>query len=88
MSNFKAGDLAVTLIDLPPLMAGSIVELVEHIAKGDVVLTPQGPRVANGEGWICAHALVPLNAAYAASALMPLRGDFQPERQKSQEVPA
>lgn len=88
MSKFKSGDLAVTLIDLPPLMAGSIVELVEHIAPGDVVLTPQGPRVATGDGWICAHALAPLNAAYGVNALMPLRGDFQPERQKSQEVPA
>lgn len=88
MSKFKPGDLALTLIDLAPVMAGSIVELVEHIAKGDVVLTPEGPRVAIGEGWICAHALVPLNAAYAVSALMPLRGDFQPEQEKAKEVEA
>lgn len=88
MSNFKVGDLALTLIDLAPVMAGSIVELVEHITKGDVVLTLEGPRVAICEGWICAHPMVPKNCAYAVSALMPLRGDFQPEQEKAKEVEA
>ncbi|MFI8981475.1 hypothetical protein [Ectopseudomonas khazarica] len=84
----KVGDLALTLIDLPPVMAGSVVELVERLTKGDIVNTPSGPLVALGDGWICAHELVPRNAAYADKALMPLRGDFTPEREKSSEVPA
>lgn len=88
MSQFKVGDFALTLIDLPPLMAGSVVELVERLTKGDIVKTPYGPLVALGNGWICAHELVPLNAAYSDKALMPLRGDFTPEREKSREVPA
>lgn len=84
----KVGDLALTLIDLPPVMAGSVVELVERLTKGDIVNTPSGPLVALGDGWICAHELVPRNAAYSDKALMPLRGDFTPERKKDAEVPA
>jgi len=82
----EVGGMALTLIDLPPVMAGSVVELLERITKGDYVDTPSGRYVAKGDGWICAHDLAPLNAAYADKSLMPLRGDFQPERQRSKEV--
>ncbi|WP_339733175.1 hypothetical protein [uncultured Pseudomonas sp.] len=84
----EVGGMALTLIDLPPVMAGSVVELLERLTEGDIVDTPSGPHVALGNGWICAHELAPLNAAYADKSLMPLRGDFQPERQLSKEVPA
>lgn len=82
----EVGALALTLIDLPPVMAGSVVELLERLTEGDLVDMPSGPHVALGNGWICAHELAPGNAAYADKALMPLRGDFQPERQRSKEV--
>lgn len=88
MSKFKPGDLALTLIDLPPVMAGSVVELETKITKGDLVHTPSGPLIANGNGWICIHDLVPGKCAYGENALMPLRGDFQPEQQKTKEVEA
>lgn len=84
----EVGAMALTLIDLPPIMAGSVVELIERITKGDFVDTPSGRYVAKGDGWICAHELAPLNAAYADKSLMPLRGDFAPEQQKSHAVPA
>lgn len=86
MSQFKPGDLAITLIDLPPVMAGSVVELETKITKGDLVRTPSGLLIANGNGWICIHELVPGKCAYGDSALMPLRRDFQPEQQKAKEV--
>ena len=82
----EVGALALTLIDLPPVMAGSVVELLERITKGDFVDTPSGRHVAKGDGFICAHELAPLNAAYADRSLMPLRGEFQPQRQLSKEV--
>jgi len=85
---FKPGDLALTLIDLPPVMAGSVVELVERLVKGNIVNTPSGPMVALCDGWICAHDLVPGNAGYADNSLMQLRGDFAPDQLKSKAVPA
>lgn len=88
MSKFKVGDLALTLIDLPPVMAGSVVELETKITKGDIVYTQSGPMLANGNGWICIHELIPGKYAYGDNALMPLRKDFQPEQQKSREVEA
>lgn len=88
MSNFKAGDPAITLIDLGPIMAGSVVELDCPIAKGDVIKHPSGRLIALENGWICLHPMVPGRVAYKECALMPLRGDPDPERQKALEVPA
>lgn len=84
----EVGALALTLIDLSPVMAGSVVELLERITPGDIVDTPYGRRTALGNGWICAHELAPGNIGYADKALMPLRGDFAPEPLKSHAVPA
>lgn len=70
----EVGSLALTLIDLPPVMAGSVVELVERFTQGDIIHTPSGRHVALCNGWICAHALAPGKAGYADKALMPLRG--------------
>lgn len=88
MSRFKAGDPAITLIDLGPIMAGSVVELEWPIAKGDVIEHPSGSLIALENGWICLHPLVPGKVAYKESALMPLRGDPDPENQKAVEVSA
>lgn len=88
MSELKEGELALTLIDLEPVMAGSIVELLMRVEKGDAVDTPQGVMFARANGWICAHHLAPGNCGYEDGSLMPLRGDFQPEREKQQEQPA
>lgn len=88
MSNFRAGDPAITLIDLSPIMAGSVVELECAIAKGDVIEHPGGRLIALENGWICRHHLAPGKVAYAESALMPLRGDPEPEKQKAVEASA
>lgn len=99
MSNFKAGDLAM-LTD--PNNFGTTVELVSfHVGphqinhhEGHCQTIPSG-----ASGWIVrADAIVSENIlgdfipvrelAFREKWLMPLRGDFQPEREKSQEVPA
>ncbi len=85
-SELKVGDLAITLIDLTPVMAGSVVELIMRVEKGDAVDTPQGVMYARANGWICAHHLAPGNCGYEDGSLMPLRGDFEPEQQKAREV--
>ncbi|SHM77805.1 hypothetical protein [Phytopseudomonas punonensis] len=85
-NQFKVGDLAITLIDLPPVMAGSVVELLEYFSRGDIIRGPVRDHIARLPGWICAHQLVPLNAAYGEHSLMPLRGDFEPEQQKQREA--
>ena len=85
---FAPGDLALTLVDLPPVMAGSVVELDCHIEAGDLIDTPSGTLQANGNGWICIHPLVPGKCAYADASLMPLRGDHFLPLTKANEVPA
>jgi hypothetical protein len=87
--NFKPGDLALTLIGLPVLPAGSVVELQERIPKGEPIRDIDGTcYIAGADGWRCSHGAIDARLIYADIDLMPLRGDFQPERQKSKEVPA
>lgn len=88
MSQFKEGDPAVTLVSLTILPAGSVVELYRAIKPGDNVCTESNPIYATVPGWWCAHAEVGDRLPFAESSLMPLRGDFTPEREKSSEVPA
>lgn len=86
---FKAGDLALTLIDLYPVMSGSVVELRVRIAKGELVHTPKGILRALEDGWICDHPDAPGGIGYCDTALMPLRGDFTPEElRQEQEIEA
>lgn len=102
MHNFKAGDLALIVVDENPNRIGKCVELVRLVQPdewyrppvecdllvnntsgsavwlvlGDVSCTTYGGQLIRGFCQKC------------PSRLMPLRGDFAPERQKSQEVPA
>lgn len=87
--NFKPGDLALALVG--PFM-GQAVELIRFVSPGEVVTSLDGKRsyvfaptlgiggwhVSVGEESVILHE----------KQLMPLRGDFQPERQKASEVPA
>lgn len=92
MSNLKAGDMALYIGDkMENLCAGSIVTLEVHIPSGETVHLPDaippqsffmlrecwGVRDDNGRGYVVHH-----------EKLMPLRGDFSLERQKSQEMTA
>lgn len=90
MSQFKVGDLALTKVDRSGVPAMSQVELDRFVRKGEKASAFGGGQFAAPEdAWLCAspyvpHGLVP----YRSTELMPLRGDFTPEREKSSEVPA
>jgi hypothetical protein len=87
MSNFKAGDLA--LIKYGDA-AGELVELVSrHTTDGEVVRGVADTFVADGGvQWLVSWVHEGAEGLYDEHWLMPLRGDFQPEQQKSREVPA
>jgi hypothetical protein len=80
---FKPGDLALTKVYDAALPAGSQVELVRYIAKGELVY--KGFR-APTPGWICAKPGITAILAYGEHELIPLRGDFAPEQQKAREA--
>jgi len=89
--NFKPGDLALLLIGIGPLGAGSAVELIKRIDAGtEVDLVGGGKAECLECSWVFSHSQIPApGLAFAAERLlMPLRGDFAPERQKSREVAA
>ncbi len=86
--NFKPGDLALTLMDLGDVTQGSAVEIVDRIEAGDFVSVEGRIHMTTESGWSCVQPSCAHRLAYPDRALMPLRGDFAPERQKSQEVPA
>ena len=100
MSNqFKPGDLALIVSCYEPSNIGKCVELVEMVAPGDCY---QAGRflVENNSGVPVWHVIGDVTSDFgdgdvmsghaqkASCRLMPLRGDFQPERQQSREVPA
>lgn len=87
-SVFKVGDSALTLIQLPVLPAGSVVVLEKKIWPGDNLASEQRPIIAIAEGWWCRHSDVGSGLPFAEKSLMPLRGDFASEPQKTTEVEA
>ena len=88
MSQFKSGDLAITLVSLSILPAGSVVELYRAINPGENLASEQSPIYAMVHGWWCAHSEIGDRLPFAETSLMPLRGDFSAEPVKSSEVPA
>lgn len=99
---FKPGDLALIVNSKIVENIGRVVELVRSTDAG-IIKTPCGGYVANPDRLAClivaGEALkakrvldgaASLNSfgAVAEKNLMPLRGDFQHERQQSREVPA
>lgn len=83
--NFKPGDLALTLISLSILPAGSVVELYKAINPGDNLNCARHPIPAVRKGWWCARGEIGDRLPFAETSLMPLRGDFSHERQKTKE---
>lgn len=78
MSKFKAGDLALMKKAWHQENVGRCVELVCVNAAYSKIIR-ETAWIVKGEG----------PGAWAPESwLMPLRGDFQPEQQKSREVPA
>ncbi|EME90393.1 TPA: hypothetical protein ACID5V_004145 [Pseudomonas aeruginosa] len=78
MSKFKAGDLALIVSAQYEENLGTVVQLVRvdgfySLISGETSWLVEG----EGRGCYCRE-----------SALIPLRGDFQPEQQKAKEVEA
>lgn len=89
MSQFKPGDLALVISGGK---LGETAELVRFVEPGDLVVSPttgkeyQFRPAAGVGGWLCCFR--DCMAIKHEKNLMPLRGDFSPEQQKSQEVSA
>jgi hypothetical protein len=86
---FKPGDLALTLASRFGIPAMCQVELVVYLMKGQKAEEPDGQLwTAPHDGWIVGRENEIGYGFFAPQQLMPLRGDFTPEQQKSQEVAA
>ena len=84
--NFKPSDLALTLISLPAAAAGSVVQLDERVMANQIFeIKGVGTFLSKDTGWLCSREGQPHILAYADTSLMPLRGDFTHEQQKSKE---
>lgn len=103
MSLFKAGDLALVVeCKLVPENVGCVVELIQHLRKDEEYLAPDRiERYADAECWLVQGRVRGLSrkpdgtiistyghACFQERRLMPLRGDFAPDREKCREVPA
>lgn len=101
MSKFKAGDLALIVDCILPELIGKVVELVEKVPPG--LSARAGKRnwrnmgedeswIITGDGLLCMTVIGNIEpdrfTLISEKKLMPLGGDLQPEREKSQEVPA
>ena len=99
-NQFKPGDLALVIDASIESNLGMVVELIRKTSDSKITL-PDGERVGNPEMKVCwvvvADGLVTTNklkpepfmvkyAAVPERCLMPLRGDFSHEQQKSREV--
>lgn len=81
--NFKPGDPALTLVNDRDLPAMSEVVLLSRFEKGEYIGFAFHAPTA---GWFVRHAAAIDPLPFGEAELMPLRGDFAPERQKSREV--
>lgn len=101
MSNFKSGDLALIVGGSMPDQLGKVVELLFFIRSREEYAVPGYAHlvrnVSGGDVWLVKGDVGMLHeeggsvdgfCQKAESNLLPLRGDFQPEQQKSREVPA
>lgn len=85
--NFKPGDLALVIAGGH---LGETAEIIRFVQPGEVVVSPSSGRkyqfrpAAGIGGWLCSFK--DCQAIKHEKNLMPLRGDFAPERQKSLEV--
>lgn len=98
MSQFKPGDPAIIIgYTTSPTNLGKSCELVAFLSPGeriDFAVNGFGGvrHIGDRAGWfVVGDALVSTSGSHGYTIvleknLMPLRGDFQPEQQKSQEV--
>lgn len=87
MSKFKAGDLALTLVDTLTWPAMTVVELHTFHLPGALIEQCKGIRRTSVAVWECVSAHDDKYAyLYYPHTLMPLRGDFQPEQELTREL--
>jgi len=92
--NFKPGDLAILLTDVGPLVSGAVVTLVRLVPAGyrfEALISnvSKGETVLERAMWRLGHQDIPRGEGAMApeSKLMPLRGDFAPDRQQDHQQP-
>ena len=98
---FKPGDLAVIVRCAIQSEIGKSVEIVREIPPGGTIVGLAGKRWVNPKAvpllivrgdllfvrnYTKQRYEVSDHAAYKASDLMPLKGDFEPEQQKAKEA--
>jgi hypothetical protein len=83
---FKPGDLAILLTNVETVTAGSIVTLNKFVPYGAF----EEGVLFGADVWTFDHPIIPDDEEGFCEQkyLMPLRGDFTPQQQKSREVPA
>jgi len=88
MSNqFKPGDLALTLKPGFGFPAMASVSLEIFLRKGQTAQEPDGRLFTpKFDGWVVYRDDEDGSGFFSPEHLMPLRGDFQPEQQKSREL--
>lgn len=87
--NLKPGDLALTLVDRFDWPAMTVVELQRFAEKGEILIGDGETIRLKSSGWIVSLPGSPdICRGFKPEHLMPLRGDFAPEQQKSREVVA
>ena len=95
---FKPGDLAILKSSVEEHLVGSVVELIEYVGS-DVFMTYAGGdmfnpkkdrvwwvKITSGHTFFSEARGVVSDGFCADFRLMPLRGDFQPEKNKEKEL--
>lgn len=95
---FKPGDLAILKSSVEEHLVGSVVELVDYVGN-DLVMIYNGVeafnkredrvwwvKITSGHTFFSEARGVVSDGFCAEHRLMPLRGDFQPEKNKEQEM--
>lgn len=84
---FKPGDLALTLCARQAYPAMCVLELVAFVTGGRSYAGAGGQIwTAPCDGWVVDRPEYPEHDFYEPHQLMPLRGDFVPEKQKAREA--
>lgn len=87
MSQFKPGDMALTLKSGWGFEAMTTVMLDVFLRKGETAQEPDGRLFTpKHDGWVVYRGDADGAGFFRPEHLMPLRGDFAPEQHKSREV--
>lgn len=92
MHNLQPGDMAVITTQVGPVAPGTIVKILEEWPKGTILENKEGRKgLVVYDAFRFGHqSLVDagLTGHAPVECFFPLKRDFAPERQKSQELPA